>query len=769
MITETSSPATEWVDGHILGNGDLGVVVWGPPDNPRFGLSKHDVNDLRRNHIVEDSAIGYQELVEKVLEGETGVLHGWGFERSNELSGPHQLACGELSFRFMGDQWCNFMRTLNMENAESLLKLQRSINSVNWAYQPGDLNIRSYVHAEMNCLVIELECSDKMDAFLKLTANLGMELPQKPVYRLFDDGSCSILQRLPEKQDCNIMLNIQGGMFEFEAGGAGISGTLSFGGKCGRARVIVTAVSLSDAGNADLQDASRKLLNEVLQSLKNLDASHRQWWKEFWEKSSVSCGNDDIARLWYMGVYALAASSRPDKSPPNLQGIWNLYNVPPWRCDFHFNTNVQMCQWIACRANHPELEEALIRKITVDWDKELQENASKIFGSAGVAFPVGSDWLGRAIGWGGLSLELCMTAWMAQHLWDHWRYTQDIGILEKSIFPFLKKCCEFYKGILRQRPDGLYHIELSHSPEQVVRDENNERYFGFGTDPAIDLVFLRILYGAVIEAAELLEEPEEDIEEWKYVLSHLPENPLKDGVLIDADKVFFHDGVRSGQFQLSHRHPSRLTPIFPGEEIGLHSPEEILNLGIRSFHEFRSYGDDNFTGWSMAWQAIIAARLGLTAETEQILNDLLKHFTLSGFLNSHNSLTGEYGMRGNRLFQIDGTIGAAAAVNEMLVQYGGGEIRIFPAFPDKYPAAFTNLRVPGGILVSAEKNKSGIQIVKIQNTAPSPADIILVNPWGECAVYIRSESASFSLEGKKLTWKVETGSSYSLTPCHIPG
>lgn len=35
-----SRPALEWTDGHILGNGDLGAVVWGAAGRLFFGLSK---------------------------------------------------------------------------------------------------------------------------------------------------------------------------------------------------------------------------------------------------------------------------------------------------------------------------------------------------------------------------------------------------------------------------------------------------------------------------------------------------------------------------------------------------------------------------------------------------------------------------------------------------------------------------------------------------------------------------------------------------------
>ncbi len=48
-------PVAQWVDGYFLGNGDLGAVVYGSPENFTVSLSKNDVWDRR----IKDNRSGY--------------------------------------------------------------------------------------------------------------------------------------------------------------------------------------------------------------------------------------------------------------------------------------------------------------------------------------------------------------------------------------------------------------------------------------------------------------------------------------------------------------------------------------------------------------------------------------------------------------------------------------------------------------------------------------------------------------------------------------
>ena len=144
----------------------------------------------------------------------------------------------------------------------------------------------------------------------------------------------------------------------------------------------------------------------------------------------------------------------------------------------------------------------------------------------------------------------------------------------------------------------------------------------------------------------------------------------------------------------------------------------------------------------------------------------MKHFSLPGMLLSHDSIRGAYGMRhGARepIFQMDATLGAPAALNEMLMQDAGGVIRLFPALPRGRNAAFRTLRAPGGILVSAARE--GGQVRGVELDAECATEVRLVNPWPGAAVRVSGAGRGARvLKGAILAWPARRGGRYRVTP-----
>ena len=130
-------------------------------------------------------------------------------------------------------------------------------------------------------------------------------------------------------------------------------------------------------------------------------------------------------------------------------------------------------------------------------------------------------------------------------------------------------------------------------------------------------------------------------------------------------------------------------------------------------------------------------------------------------LNSHNSLSPDYGHPGGALFQIEGSIGAAAAVNEMLLQSTAGIIRVFPAVREKVKAAFRNLRAAGAVLVSAEQDESGVLFVELCSETDS--HLTIVNPWPGRQAALERGGTVFCEEGEKIRFSARQGEKIRLT------
>jgi hypothetical protein len=763
---QLDSPALHWTDGYVLGNGDVGAVVWGTAERVCIGLSKHDVNDLRgpEPHGARPKAT-YPEIRDRFLRGERAAIRDLAQVNAGVRPGQQQIACGRLSLELLREtQPLAFTQSLSLEKAEVAVEVCPTTagRSFGMSYQPTTLRVR--VAAERNLVMVEL--ASESEQCVRWGYDRSPDL-ERPPARFVASPVPMMHHELPCGTEYAVAIAAMApDTLHAEATTQGLAGTIRFGGTRGPVTILIGMASDGDAGRGSVASLATRLVTGLeTGELDTLVQKHHEWWRRFWAASRIEYADEDLERLWYAGLYALGASTRPDTSPPNLQGIWVQDEISPWHTDFHFNTNVQECQWAAGASNHPELQQALVRVLTHDWRRELERTGQEVYGVAAPAPYLGVDWRGRAIStWG--FLELSVPAWTAQHLWEQYLHTQDLELLRHTIYPYLLSCAELYLALLVEDEAGQLNIELSHSPEQIWF-ENGQRYFAYGRNPSIDLSCIQTLFAAVVDAARDLEDSAPLAATCREALERLAPLPTHDGVLIDYEAGFFHDGDRPGQLRHCHRHPSRLMPIFPGRQIGLHSPSDLLALGRRSFAEFRSYGEDGFTGWSYAYQACIAARLGLADEAEQCLHTLISGYLFKGMLTSHNSMVpgvGNYDVYGGSpLFQLDALLGSVAALNEMLVQRtADGVIRVFPAVPDGRAASFESLRVPGAVLVSAATDGNSVKYVTIR--PERNGELALACPWPDGAGMADCPDVHLADDGTTFRWSGMAGTTYRFAP-----
>lgn len=578
-----NQPATDWQSEALpVGNGYIGAMFFGGIEKEQIQFTEGTLwsggpeSGEEYNYGIKEGAWKHLAEVRRLLdEGKMDEAH----ELANsELTGSmHKAEDSKSQFgnygaqQTMGDfyvevhhkgETSDYVRELDIENAEG--RVSYTVNEANYSR----VYFASY---PAKTLVYHFEADQATDyAF-------SYESPHTKNNESFKNAVYSFQG---EVADNGMQFET---LVKFET-----DGTMNFNdGKVevtGASYLNMYQVAATDYINKypdykgnDYQAENKKVLQGIeCKSYEELYNEHQKDYKALYKRVDFELGENlkdslttDVRLVEYadgandlgleelyfqFGRYMMISSSRPGTMPMNLQGKWNNSTNPAWACDYHMNINQQMLYWPAEITNLSECHEPLF-----DYMESLVEpgkiSAKEFYNTRGWVVntmnnPFGYTSPGWRFPWGAFPGG---AAWLCQHLWEHYDFTQDKRFLEQTAYPLMKEAALFWIDYLIEDENGYLVSSPSYSPE----------HGGISRGASMDHQIAWDLLNNCIAASEVLGIDAEFKTEAQRIRDKISPPTIGNWGQLQEWKEDVDDP------QSKHRHVSHLYAFHPGKQISM--------------------------------------------------------------------------------------------------------------------------------------------------------------------------------------------------------
>ncbi|MDY6074342.1 MAG: glycoside hydrolase family 95 protein [Bacteroidales bacterium] len=721
-------PAERWEESVPLGNGRIGMMLYGGVFEEKIVLNDITMWSGSVADYSNDSAlVALPEIRRLLLEGRNYEAQNLMYEKftcgnngSNYGAGAdatygcyQMLANMHLKFFYKekdknNNNVTNYRRELDIDNA--VAKTTFSYDGVDYEREyftsmSDDVAVIRLSADKNNCISFEA-CLDRIERASFNTLDDAIVMTgQLNDGRNGDDGV-----RFMSK----LMVKKKGGDLHFADNKIVVRNA---------SEVMLVLSTCTDFYDDDYQSfVDDKLEYAMGVSWNKLLRNHVKKYKDYYDRVGLTLGesrkealtideqledyqyDEDpyLAALYFnYGRYLFISSTRAGCLPPNLQGLWANTVQTPWNGDYHININLQMNHWLAETCNLPELTEPLIN-MTKGMVESGEKTAKSFYGADGwVAHMMTNPWCFTAPGehpsWGATNTG---GAWLCQHLWKHYLYSLDKDYL-RDIYPVLRGSAQFFHSMMIEEPShGWLVTAPTSSPENAFFDAKGHHiYVCMGS--TMDIQIITELFLNVIEANRILGLDDAFADVLSSDLKRLPPMQV-------SDEGYLQEWLEDyKETDVHHRHVSHLYGLHPASLITKTKTPELFEACKKTLDR---RGDEG-TGWSRAWKINFWARLHDGDRANLLLKNLLQPAFYGDAVRA-----GSYPNMfcAHPPFQIEGNLGGAAGIAEMLLQSHDGFIDVLPALPSSWKSgSFKGLCTEGGAVIDCTWENGIVQSLKV--------------------------------------------------------